>query len=128
MVEPLLCSTGKSVRLVKADGGYDRRKVRDLAKKRNIDLLVPPPKNACIRGIYSERDTAISVIRGLGGDRSARSLWGKLTGYNYRVLVETAFSRLKRLFGPFLFSRTFDRQLVESRLKCLMLNEMIRVS
>lgn len=128
MVEPLLCSTSKSVKLVKADGGYDRRKVRDYVKKRGIDLLVPPPKNACIRGIYPERDTAISVICGLGGDRSARSLWGKLTGYNYRVLVETAFSRLKRLFGPCLFSRTFDRQLVESRLKCLMLNEMIRVS
>jgi hypothetical protein len=124
MVDTLLEATGNSVKTVKADGAYDRKCVRNTTKKRGARLLTPPPRNARIHGIYPDRDTAISIIGGLGGDKVARSLWGKLTGYSYRVLAETAFSRLKRLFGPRLFSRTFDRQRVENRLKCLMLNEM----
>jgi hypothetical protein len=40
------------------------------------------------------------------------------------VLVETAFSRMKRLFGERLFSKTIEKQEVENRLRCVLLNKM----
>ena len=42
-----------------------------------------------------ERNRAISERKGLGSDEVGLSLWGKLTGYSKRALVETGFSRLK---------------------------------
>ena len=109
---------------VLADGGYDKREVRDLLTTRNIRQSIPPPKNAKWTSSNSPRDYAILEILGLGGDRTARRVWGKLTGYNRRVLVETAFSRLKRLFGERFFSKTFERQSVENRIRCNILNRM----
>ena len=127
MVDTLLESK-TSVRVVKADGAYDRKCARDAAKKRKACLLAPPPKNARVNGTNQERDNAVLSIRGLGGDLCARSLWGRFTGYSYRALVETAFSRYKRLFGCRLFSKTLERQLVENRLKWVMLNKMRKVA
>jgi hypothetical protein len=57
-----------------------------------------------------DRDDAIRIIHVLGGDKEAKSLWGKLTGIVERALVETSFSRMKRLFGERLFSKTPDKQ------------------
>jgi len=124
MVETLLESTQGKAQVVKADGAYDRKCVRDTIQSRGGRLLAPPPKNARVNGIYEDRDHAILSIRGLGDDLQARSLWGKLTGYSTRSLVEAAFSRYKRIFGCRLFSQTFERQLVENRLKWMMLNKM----
>ncbi|MGK5594693.1 MAG: IS5/IS1182 family transposase, partial [Parachlamydiaceae bacterium] len=56
--------------------------------------------------------------------KEGRSLWGKLTGYNQRVLVEAAISRLKRLFGDRFYSKSLERQMVENRLRCLLINRM----
>jgi len=123
MVKTLL-EAAASVKVVKADGAYDRKCARDAVRTRGAELLTPPPRNARINGIDRQRDCAVSSIRGLGGDLCARSLWGKLTGYSSRALVETAFSRYKRLFGCRLFSQTYERQLVENRLKWVMLNKM----
>jgi hypothetical protein len=80
-----------------------------LLRQIKAKALIPPPKNAHYRFTDSERDPAIAAIRGLGGDQEARSVWDKLSGYNRRVLVETAFSRLKRLFGDRLFSQRFEK-------------------
>lgn len=126
MVEELLEQAGPQVEKVKADGAYDRRTVRNALKDRGIKGVIPPPKNARVMNENDERDTSVLQILGLGGDKVARSLWGKLTGYNFRVLVETAFSRYKRLFGCRLFSQTIDRQQVENRFKWVMLNKMRR--
>ena len=76
-------------------------------------------------GVKSEVQV-IRIIRGLGGDKTARSLWGKLTGYSRRALVETAFSRMKRLFGDRLFSKRFEAQSVENHLRCRLLNHFAR--
>lgn len=65
-------------------------------------------------------------MRGLGYDEIGRSLWGKLTGYSRRSLAETAFSRLKKLFGPGFFSREEARQIVEGHIKCMMMNKMLQ--
>ena len=71
------------------------------------------------------RNDAIRLIRGLGNDRTARSIWGKLTGYNRRVIVESMMARWKKLYGGDLKSRCSDRQNIEIQLKAAMINAMI---
>ena len=124
MTKQLISSASGKVRLVIADGADDRRSSRGVIKQFKAKALIPPPKNARYRGSSSERDQAIAAIKGLGGDKEARSIWGKLSGYNRRVLVETAFSRLKRLFGERLFSKRTDKQCVENTARCMLLNLM----
>ncbi len=114
------------VRTVIGDGAYDDKEVRDLVRKKGGRALIPPPKNAVCHGTDLDRDRAILDIRIFGGDKIAKSIWGKLTGYSERALVETTFSRYKKMFGDRCFSRTRERQRVESRLKCTMLNKMMR--
>lgn len=127
MVKPLLKKSGRSIKLVKADGAYDRFSSRKAIKEQGAVALIPPPRNARIRNKEPDRDDAAKTILGLGGDPKARSLWGKLTGYSKRALVETAFSRYKRAFTGRLFSKTKERQKVENRLKWKILNKMISI-
>lgn len=124
MTKELLRRSGRQVRTVIADGAYDGRSSRDEIKEQKAQALIPPPKNARVWGKDVERDDAIRIIAGLGGDKGAKSLWGKLTGYSARALVETAFSRFKRIFGDRVFSKVFDRQRVEISLKWSLLNRM----
>ncbi|MBS4168974.1 hypothetical protein PARA125_001625 [Parachlamydia sp. AcF125] len=128
MAAPLLDQLTRSPKQVMADGGYDRQEARKVIKEKGAKPLILPPKNARYKFKNDERDIAILEILGLGGDRQARSLWGKLTGYNRRVLVETAFSSLKRLFGDQFFSKTIERQKVESRFRCILFNKMRRLA
>lgn len=115
-------------KLVMGDGAYDDRDVRDLIWKKGGKCLIPPPSNAVCHGTDLERDDAIKVIRALGGDKIAKSIWGKLSGYSRRALVETTFSRYKKMFGERAFSRTQERIVLENRLKCVLLNKMIRAA
>ncbi|CAM0117397.1 IS5 family transposase [Rhabdochlamydiaceae symbiont of Dictyostelium giganteum] len=66
------------------DGIADNENCYALAKKYNKELLTPPRKGAIIRDepVYEKRNEAVHIIKGLGGDLEARSLWGKMTGYN----------------------------------------------
>jgi len=105
-----------SVKTVIGDGAYDWQDVRLAIRKKGARALVPPPKHAVYRGTGRERDRAILDIRAFGGDKIAKSIWGKISGYSRRALVETTFSRYKRIFGDRFFSRTRERQLVENRL------------
>lgn len=110
------------------DGAYDDREIRDLIKNKGGRGLIPPPSNAVCRGIDPDRDRAILDIRAFGGDKIAKSIWGKCSGYSKRALVETTFSRYKKMFGERAFSRTWIRLLLENRLKCVLLNKMIRAA
>lgn len=124
MAGKLLDAVPGKVKEVLADGAYDRSSSREAIRKKRAKALIPPPKNARYQGTESDRDQAIAIIRGLGGDKEARSIWGKLSGYSQRVLVETAFSRLKRLFGDRLFSKSIEKQQIENTLRCMLLNQM----
>lgn len=121
----LLEQSPNTIKVVKADGGYDRTTAREAIKKKRAKALIPPPKNTRIDTSNEERNDDAKIIYNLGGDLVARSLWGKLTGYSKRALVEATFSRYKRIFSGKLFSRSFTRQRVENHLKCLILNKMI---
>jgi hypothetical protein len=127
MTQPLLNQVAGSIKTTIGDGAYDHSHAREAIRQRRSKALIPPPRNACYKGIEDDRDEALSIIEGLGGDEEARSLWGKLTGYSNRALVETAFSRTKRLFGDRLFSKLIEKQSLENRLRCIILNKMRRV-
>ena len=120
----LLDKVPGKIKGVLADGAYDKKSGRDAVKSVGAKELIPPPRNARYRGTDSDRDQAIAAIRGLGGDLEARSIWGKLSGYNQRSLVETAFYREKRLFGDRLFSKSLYKQSVEHKARCVLLNQM----
>lgn len=123
MTGHLLDQVPNFTKQVIADGAYDRTQSREAIRKKKAQALIPPPKNARIKG-STERDLSILEIQGLGGDEEARSIWRKLSGYSRRSLVETAFSCLKRLFGDRLFSKKFKSQRIENRARCLLLNRM----
>jgi Transposase DDE domain len=128
MTTTLLEQVPSSVTTILGDGAYDGKDARGAIFEKGARSLIPPPKNARYKGLDDERDDALLIIRGLGGGKRGRALWGKLTGYSKRALVETSFSRMKRLFGDKLFSQAPEKQLVENRLRCLILNKMRRAS
>lgn len=109
------------------DGIADSRRCYGLTKKHNKVLLTPPKRGAVIREEeeLGGRNDAIKIIRGLGNDRVARSIWGKLVGYNRRVLVESMMSRWKRLYGGSLKSICPERRRIEVTVKAVMINKMI---
>ncbi len=108
------------------DGIADTHGLYDLAAEHQKDLLTPPRKGACpFTGAKSRREH-INLIRLLGGDDEARSIWAKLTGYNQRSHVEGAFSRWKRTFGENLGSRADATINSEVYVKSLILNKMMK--
>jgi len=122
----LIANCPSSAEVYLGDGGYDTRRCRKAIKDKGAKALIPPRKNARWDPKLKERNRGISERRGLGLDDVGISLWGKLTGYSKRALVETSFSRLKRIYGGGLCSRKMSSQKVEGHLKCLMLNKMLQ--
>ena len=124
----IFCQVSSRVKSVIGDGAYDDQSIRDLISKQGGRALIPPPSNAVCRGKDLDRDRAVLDIRALGGDLIAKSIWGKFSGYSRRALVETTFSRYKKIFGERVFSKTWDRIVLENRLKCVLLNKMMRAA
>jgi hypothetical protein len=115
----------KSVDTVIGDGGYDTKRCRQAIHQVGANELIPPRENSRISPVLTRRNNALFEIKGLGGDKLAREIWGKLTGYSRRALAETSFSRLKRLYGERFFSKKMEPQKVEGQIKCKMLNQML---
>ena len=117
------CRSGK----VLIDGIADSRRCYRLSKTYNKTLLTPPKKGAVIRkeDEFVRRNDAVKIIRGLGNDKLARSIWSKLVGYSRRVIVESMMARWKKLYGNSLKSRCKARRKIEVHLKAMMINLMI---
>lgn len=126
MAKELIESCPKTVKRVTGDGSYDGFSVRKTFYDKGIEGIIPPPINARMRKEreLSLRNEFLAVQRGLGGDGVARKLAKKLFHYHRRSLVETAFSRLKRLFGSRFQSRILENMKVEAHLKFWILNRM----
>lgn len=126
-LEEALGRTNRRRGKVLIDGIADSRKCYCLAAKYNKELLTPPKQGAVYRHEpeLAGRNDAIKLIRGLGNDRVAKSIWGKLSGYNRRVIAESMMARWKKLYGGGLKSRCQDRQNIEVQLKAIMINTMI---
>ena len=74
---------------------------------------------------FVRRNDAVEIIKGLGNDGLAKSIWSKLVGYNRRVLVESMMARWKKLYGNRLKSHCKRRRKIEVQLKAMMINLMI---
>lgn len=119
-------SAPKSVTRVVADGAYDSSKCREFLHNRGIQDCIPPRKNAKVKGTAEtkERDFAIEIGALVGGDKEGINLWKSISGYHTRSLVETAFSRLKRMFGDKVKSKKFENISSETIFRCYVLNRM----
>ncbi|MFH0954671.1 MAG: transposase [Candidatus Micrarchaeota archaeon] len=84
------------------DKGFDINKFHEFLKRQGIKAIIPVKKNTH-RGFYRNR---------------ARKFWRTRT-YHRRSLIESAISRLKRLFGGFLYSRQTRQQRKEVLLRMI---------
>lgn len=118
----------RQTKMVIGDGGYDTRECREAIAHIGAEELIPPRKNARLTNDLRRRNKAILERKGLGDDQLAREIWGKLTGYGKRALVETTFSRIKRLYGDRFYSKKNETQKIEGHIKCKMLNQMLSLA
>ena len=117
----LLGQTEAEIGRVCADGAYDFEQCYRAIKKRQAVALIPPRRDAVIRGKspFEQRDENLRGIRKLG-----RKRWKVESTYHQRSLVETAFFRLKTIFSDKLRARRMDTQSAEAMLRCEALNRM----
>jgi hypothetical protein len=125
----ILDQIDKEIIALAADGAYDRRKIYDKVKEKQISqVLIPPQTNAKIwqHGNYKSpphpRDANLRQIR-----KTSRSGWKRDSGYHVRSLVETAMFRWKTTFGDKLEARLFNRQRTEALIKASILNKMQQI-
>ncbi len=125
-VEPLLDQIPGPLASFIGDGAYDQAGIYATIAKRHpeADVIVPPRSTA----VPSEMAESTSTQR----DRHLQSIaehgrlgWQKRSGYNQRALVETSISRLKRVIGDALRSRTDRRRATEIAIAVQTLNRML---
>jgi hypothetical protein len=119
----LLLQVNDIIRQLSADGAYDMHRCYEAAVKLEAIPNFPPRKNALLHKPSDKawilRNHAIMDVR-----RRGLKKWKKKTGYHKRSLSETAFFRLKRLFGHHVLSSDFENQKNELLLRCRILNQM----
>lgn len=120
-VAGLLDQTATEIEHVCGDGAYDFEQCYRAIKSRKAKALIPPRRDAVIRGRspFEQRDENLRGIRRLG-----RKGWKKQSTYHRRSLVECAFFRLKTIFSDRLRGRRADTQAAEATLRCLAMNRM----
>ncbi len=130
VVETLLQQIDQEIAKFAADGAYDKRKVYDSlnAHSPNVDILIPPRKNARIwkhgntKAERLKRDENLRSIR-----KHGRKVWKNASGYHVRSLAETAMFRLKTIFGDGLSTRLMEAQSTQALVRCVALNKMTRL-
>ena len=110
------------------DGAYDQTGIYDTIAKRypDADVIVPPRSTAVLtetaESAPTQRDRHLQSIA-----KHGRMGWQKRSGYTRRALVETAISRLKRVIGDALRSRTDGRRATEVAIAVHALNRMLEL-
>ena len=124
LLPALLKQTEAEIMAVCADGAYDFEQCYKAIKGREAKALIPPRRDAIIRGKspFEQRDENLREIR-----KKGRKQWKLKSSYHKRSLVECAFFRLKTIFSDKLKSRTTERQKTEAELRCLALNRMTKL-
>ena len=122
-VEPLLNTINGNIISFRGDGGYDKKKVRQILAASEIKQIIPPQENAVIkdeRAHYAiERNEAIKKIR-----QTDRVTWKKEMNYHKRSLAEVSMYRYKIIFTASLQSRKIEYEQKEVAFKCKLLNRM----
>ncbi|WP_312895237.1 IS5 family transposase [Microvirga sp.] len=127
-VEPLLAQITASLASLIGDGAYDQAGVYGSVGKHHPDakVIVPPRSTA----VPSDMAGSTPTQR----DRHLQSIaehgcmgWQKRSGYTRRALVEADISRLKRVIGDALRSRTDGRHETEGAIAISALNCMLEL-
>jgi Transposase DDE domain len=127
-VGPLLDQVMRPVASFTADGAFDRDDVYGQIAERHADaaVIVPPRSNATpsetAETTPMQRDRHLQVIADRG-----RTGWQKMSGYNWRALIEADISRYKRVIGNTLRSRTDRRRSTDVAIAVDVLNRMLAV-
>jgi hypothetical protein len=125
-VEPLLDQITAPLASFIGDGAYDQTGIYDTIAKRDpdADVIVPPRSTAVLtetaESTPTQRDRHLQSIAEHG-----RIGWQEQSGYTRRALVEAAISRLKRVIGNALRSRTDRRRGTEVAIAVHALNRML---
>jgi IS5 family transposase len=114
----------QALRHVSTDGGYDTEGCYRAIEERGAQAVIPPRENAVVNAgpEWAGRNATLERIAAIG-----RAAWKVESGYHRRSLAETAFFRLKVIFGERLSSRTEEGRAVEGRIRCAALNRMTRL-
>lgn len=127
-VEPLLDQITASLASLTGDGAYDQAGLYRTVAKRHpeADVIVPPRSTAVlsedVKITPTQRDRHLQSIQ-----KHGRMVWQKTSGYTRRALVEAAISRLKRVIGDALRSRTDRRRATETAIAVHALNRMLEL-
>jgi hypothetical protein len=125
-VGPLLDQITTPLASLTGDGAYDQADIYGTVGKRHPDaeVIVPPRSTAVPSDMAdcapTQRDRHLQSIAEHG-----RMGWQKRSGYTRRALVEAAISRLKRVMGNALRSRTDRRRTTEIAIAVHALNRML---
>ena len=113
---------------VTGDGAYDRDDVYAEVAARYPDaaVVVPPRSNAVpsdtAETAPTQRDAHLRCLAERG-----RMGWQRVSGYNWRALVEADISRWKRVIGDGLRSQTDGRQASEVAIAADVLNRILEL-
>ncbi len=99
----------------------------EVAARHPDAAVIVPPRSSAVPSQTAEtaptqRDCHLQLIAEHG-----RMGWQKISGYNWRALVEADISRWKRVIGDRLRSQTDGRQAVEVALAAGTLNRMLEL-
>jgi hypothetical protein len=130
-LKPLLAQIKTPVARCYADGAYDRWHAHRLlaypsaGQPSSIEAIIPPRDSAQIKKSkrryrhIEARNQRVQQMKKIG-----RKKWKQQSEYHRRSLVETAMARFKRIIGPQLQAREWNRQKVEVQIGCAILNRM----
>jgi hypothetical protein len=127
-VGPLLDRIDGAVASVTGDGAYDRDDVyaEVMTRYPDAEVIVPPRANAvpsaAAESAPTQRDRHLRCIAERG-----RIGWQRVSGYNWRALVEADISRWKRVIGDGLRFQTDGRQASEVAIAADVLNRMLEL-
>jgi hypothetical protein len=110
------------------DGAYDRDDVyREVCQRHPDAAVIVPPRSGAVPSAMADsaptkRDRHLQLIAERG-----RMGWQRVSGYNWRALVEADIGRYKRVIGDALRSRTKSRQRTEVAIAAASLNRMLEL-
>jgi hypothetical protein len=123
-VGPLLEQVAGSVASFTGDGAYDRDDVyREVCQRHPDAAVIVPPRSGAVPSATAEtaptkRDQHLQLIAERG-----RMGWQRVSGYNWRALVEADIGRYKRVIGL----ADGGRQTTEVAIAVATLNRMLEL-
>ncbi len=118
----LLEQIDEPIAQLSGDGAYDYTTCYAALAQRGARATIPPRSNARLHPKDKRLRARDRNLRAI--DKVGRKAWKKQSKYHRRSLVETAFLRIKSIFGERLSARRFDQQATEMFVRCAALNTM----